>query len=201
MTFKVVGPARHRTFPSASWRTGLRRRLSAGGLACAAALAAASATAVPAEAARAATRAYFWVAPTSTSTLNTSCSTAGYHTVQSAVVAAEAYESAHPTVVPTIEICPATYSEQVTVTSSLIMTRAKGSQGPAVIQLPAAVGQSTSLGLSTTNCQAKDATSHPATQVPQSVIQVCAAKAGGVNAGRVSVSLSRITIASQQASA
>jgi hypothetical protein len=201
MTFNAVGPARHRTFPSASWRTGLRRRLSAGGLACAAALVAAGATAVPAEAAPAATTAYFWVAPTSTSTLNTSCSTAGYHTVQSAVVAAEAYESAHPTVVPTIEICPATYSEQVTVTSSLIMTRAKGSQGPTVIQLPAAVGQNTSLGLSTTNCQAKDATSHPATQVPQSVIEVCAAKAGGVNAGGVSVSISHITIEGQWASA
>src|SRR5260370_42251216 len=108
MTFNAVGPARHRTFPSASWRTGLRRRLSAGGLACAAALAAASATAVPAEAAPAATTAYFWVPPTSTSTLNTSCSTAGHHTLQSPVLAAEAYERPHPTVGPTIEICPAT---------------------------------------------------------------------------------------------
>src|SRR5260370_10635985 len=100
MTFNAVGQARHRTFPSASWRTGLRRRLSAGGLACAAALAAAGATAVPAEAAPAASTAYFWVAPTSTSTLNTSCSTAGYHPVPSPVVAAEAYNAPPPPVVP-----------------------------------------------------------------------------------------------------
>ncbi len=119
--------------------------------------------------------------------------------MQSAVTAAEAYESAHPKAVPTIEICPAVYSEQVTVTSSLVMTRAKepASEGPAVIELPAAVGQSTSTGLSTTNCQAKDATSHPVTQAPQSVIEVCAAKAGGVNSSGVSVSISHVTIEGQ----
>ena len=179
-----------------------RRRFLGGALACAAALATAGATAIPAEAASSApatSTIYFWVAPTSTSTTNTSCTTAGYHTVQSAVIAAEAYESSHAKVVPTIEICPATYSEQVTITKSLVLTRATvaASLGRAVIKLPAAVGQSTSAGLSTTNCQAKDATSHPVTSAPQSVVEVCAARAGGVNAGGVSVSMSRVTIEGQ----
>lgn len=179
-----------------------RERLAAGVMACAAALATAAATGLPAEAAAVApatSTAYFWVAPTSTPTSNTSCSTAGYHTVQSAVIAAEIYRSSHPKTVPTIEICPATYSEQVTITGSLVMIRANvpSGQGPAVIELPAAVGQSTSAGLSTTNCQAGDATSHPVTSAPQSVIEVCAAKAGGINAGGVAVSISRVTIDGQ----
>jgi hypothetical protein len=117
--------------------------------------------------------------------------------VQSAVNAAETYASTHPQVVPTIEVCPDTYTEQVTITSSLVITRGKApaSQGPAVIELPAAVGQNTTLGLSTTNCQAKDVASK--TQIPQSVIEVCAAKVGGGNGTGVSVSISHITIEGQ----
>lgn len=38
------------------------------------------------------------------------------------------YESSHAKVVPTIEICPATYSEQVTITKSLVLTRATVAQ-------------------------------------------------------------------------
>ncbi len=195
-------PRGQRTRRHADSRTGTRRRSAAGLLSGAAAIAMAGAAAVPADAAAsvpATSTVYFWVAPTSTSTTNTSCSTAGYHTVQSAVAAAETYESAHAMVVPAVEICPATYSEQVTITSSLTMARAKvpASQGPVVIELPAAVGQSTSAGLSTTNCQAKDATSHPVTQAPQSVVEVCAAKPGGANAGGVSVSISHVTIEGQ----
>lgn len=184
------------TTRSMSRRAGPRRWAVAGVLVCAAA----AATALPAAAASAApatSTVYFWVAPTSTSTTNTSCSTAAYSTVQSAVTAAEAYESLHPTVVPTIEVCPGTYSEQVTITSSLVITRGKApaSQGPAVVELPAAVGQNTTLGLSTTNCQAKDVATK--TQVPQSVIEVCGAMVAGGNSTGVSVSISHITIEGQ----
>ncbi len=195
-----IRPPWQRTRPSMGRPPGQRRRSSAGALSCAAALAAAAATALPAAAASAApatSTVYFWVAPTSTSPLNTSCSSAGYSTVQSAVNAAETYEGTHLQVVPTIEVCPGTYSEQVTITSSLVVTRGKApaSQGPAVIELPAAVGQNTTLGLSTTNCQAKDVASK--TQIPQSVIEVCAAKVGGGNGTGVSVSISHITIEGQ----
>jgi len=110
------------------------------------------------------------------------------------VTAAELYESSHTTVVPTIEVCPGTYSEQVTITGSLAITRARvaASKGPVVIQLPASVGADQSTGLSSTNCQADDkATS---TQVPQSVIEICAAATGGLNTKGVSVSISHLTV-------
>jgi hypothetical protein len=198
----AVRPPWQRTGGPASRRAGLRGRSAAGVLACAAALAAAGATAGPAAATAvpATSTTYYWVAPTSTSMSNTSCSTAGYHTVQTAVTAAETDKSAHPKVVETIEVCPGTYSEQVTITSSLVITRGKApaNKGAAVIELPAAVGQSTSAGLSTTNCQAKDAAT--STPLPQSVIEVCAAKAGGGNTSGVSVSISHVTIEGQWAS-
>ena len=39
--------------------------------------------------------------------------------IQSAVNAAQSYESSHPGAVPAVEICPGTYSEQVTILKSL----------------------------------------------------------------------------------
>ena len=136
----------------------------------------------------------YWVAPTSTSTANTSCATAAYTTVQSAVTAAELYESSHPKAVPTIELCPGTYAEQVTITRSLVLTRAKvaARRGPVVLQLPASVGADQSTGLSATNCQADDAAT--STQLPQSVIEICAATTGGINTTGVSVSISHVTV-------
>jgi hypothetical protein len=134
----------------------------------------------------------YWVAPTSTSTANNSCATAAYTTVQSAVTAAELYESSHTKAVPTIELCPGTYSEQVTITRSLVLTRAKvaARRGPVVIQLPASVGADQSTGLSATNCQADDT----ASQLPQSVIEICAATTGGINTKGVSVTISHVTV-------
>jgi hypothetical protein len=161
----------------------------------AAALLAASAPAAMASPAATATASRtYWVAPTSTSTTNTGCASAAYNTVQSAVMAAESYESTHARVVPTIELCPGTYTEQVTISSSLVLTRAKvaASKGPVVIQLPASVGSSQTTGLSATNCQADDATT--STQLPQSVIEICSAATGGVNIKGVSVSISHVTV-------
>ncbi len=134
----------------------------------------------------------YWVAPTSTSTANNSCATAAYTSVQSAVTAAELYESSHTRAVPTIELCPGTYAEQVTITRSLVLTRAKvaARRGPVVIQLPASVGADQSTGLSATNCQAGDT----ASQLPQSVIEICAATTGGINTKGVSVSFSHVTV-------
>jgi hypothetical protein len=135
----------------------------------------------------------YWVSQSSTSSADTSCGTAAYSTVQSAVTAAEALEHGnHPKAVPTIEICPGTYSEQVTISKSLRLERAnvRSSAGPVVIELPAAVGDDVSAGLSTTPCQAADA----ASQLPQSVIEVCAATPAGANTTGVSVSLSHLTI-------
>ena len=134
--------------------------------------------------ASASTRPELWVATTGTATAaDSNCATARYSTVQSAVTAAENREIAHPLVVPTIELCPGTYQEQVTITKSLFITHAPRS-GRVLIELPATPA------LSTTNCQAK-ATS---AQVPQSVVEVCAAAAGGVNTNGVSVSISGIAV-------
>jgi len=132
---------------------------------------------------------YYYVAPTLGSTAtNTGCTTAGYTTVQSAVTAAEAYEAAHQKIVPTIELCPGTYTEQVTITRSLVLTRAKvaASQGPVTILLPSTVVTST------TTCQTRDAAT--STQVPQSVIEICAANASGGNTSGVFVSISHVTV-------
>jgi hypothetical protein len=156
--------------------------------------AAASAATSAASAAGTAGPAY-WVSQGSTSSADTSCGTAAYSTVQSAVTAAEALEHGnHPKAVPTIEICPGTYSEQVTITKSLHLARAnvRSSEGPVVIELPAAVGDDVSAGLSATNCQADDAAT--GTQLPQSVVEVCAATPSGANTTGVSVSLSHLTI-------
>jgi hypothetical protein len=134
--------------------------------------------------ASASTRPQLWVATTGTATAaDTNCATARYSTVQSAVTAAENRETAHPLVVPRIELCPGTYQEQVTITKSLAITHAPRS-GRVLIELPATPA------LSTTNCQAK---ATPA-QVPQSVVEVCAAAAGGANTNGVSVSISGIAV-------
>jgi hypothetical protein len=138
----------------------------------------------------------YWVATTaSTTAADTGCNTAAYSTIQSAVTAAQAYETSHASAVPTVELCPGTYSEQVTITKNLTLTRANvpASRGPVVIELPASVGSDQTTGLSTTNCQAKDAAAN--TSAPQSVIEVCGARAGGANTnGRVSVDISRVTV-------
>jgi hypothetical protein len=160
-----------------------------------AALVAAYAPAAMASTASAVASPKYWVATTSTSTSNHGCPTAGYHTVQSAVTAAESYDGTHPSAVPTIEVCPGTYTEQVTITTSMVITRAPkvpASRGPVTIVLPASVGSDQSLGLSSTNCQAND--SKTSTQLPQSVIEICAAATGGVNTTGVSVSISHVTV-------
>jgi len=138
-----------------------------------------------ATAASASTHPEFWVATTgAASGANTSCATAGYSTVQSAVDAAESLESTQPSTRPTVDLCPGTYQEQVTITKSLAVTHAPAPRGQVVIELPA-----TPVG-STTNCQAKDTSA----QLPQSVLEICAAAAGGANTEGVSVSISQVTV-------
>jgi hypothetical protein len=168
---------------------------AATGLTTAAAL---TASAVPAAAAtvvaaKAASPKY-WVSQASTSSSDTSCASAAYSTVQSAVTAAEAYTKKHHKAVPTIEVCPGTYAEQLTITSSLAITRAPvaASQGQAVIQLPAAVGESATAGQSSTYCQDDDAAT--STLLPTPIIEICSALAGGVNTTGVSVSISHLTV-------
>ena len=136
----------------------------------------------------------YWVSQAGDSTTGTSCATAVYSTVQSAVTAAEAYAGAHGKVVPTVEICPGTYAEQLTITSSLNLTRAPvaASEGQVVIQLPAAVGESPTAGQSATYCQDDDAAT--GTLVPTPIIDICSALAGGVNTSGVTVSISRLTV-------
>jgi hypothetical protein len=135
-----------------------------------------------AAAASASTHPEFWVAKTGGAAgANTSCATARYSTVQSAVNAAEQ----DPSETPTIELCPGTYQEQVTITKSLVITRAPAPrQGQAVIELP------TTPASSTTNCQAKDTSG----EVPQSVVEICAASTGGANTHGVSVAISQVTV-------
>jgi hypothetical protein len=135
----------------------------------------------------------YWVAPASRSSTDRGCASAAYHSVQAAVTAAERYENSHRTTVPTINVCPGTYSEQVTITRSLSINgvRKSGSNHSVVIELPAAVGDTPAAGLSKTNCQAAD--SATGTEVPTSVIEVCAARAGGQNTAGVNVSISHVT--------
>lgn len=162
---------------------------------CGMLLGVAAAVVAPASAASASVPTQFWVSQTALPTgADRSCPTAAYATVQSAVLAAEAAETLSPRTVPTIEICPGTYSEQVTILKSLVLTRAPvaAGLGPVTIQLPAAVGGNQALGLSTTNCQADDAAQ--GIQVPQSVIEVCSARPGGANAIGVGVSINDITV-------
>jgi hypothetical protein len=157
------------------------------------ALVLAAALTASATAAGATPRAAFWVSPSGTkSGANASCATAAYSTVQSAVTAAEAYENSHPFPVPTVDICAGTYSEQVTILDSLVLTKAPGASGPVTIQLPAAVGDNQTTGLSTTNCQATDGANE--ITAPQSVIEVCAAGPGGTNTYGVSVAISGVTV-------
>jgi hypothetical protein len=136
----------------------------------------------------------YWVAPTSTGSADTGCGSARYDSVQRAVNAAERYESAHRGAVPRINVCPGTYSEQVTISRSLVITGVKqaGKSRPVAIKLPADVGDTPAAGLSKTNCQAAD--SSTGTQVPTSVVEVCAARTGGQNTAGVSVSISHVTI-------
>jgi hypothetical protein len=110
------------------------------------------------------------------------------------VTAAETYESSHPGVVPSVEVCPGTYSEQVTILKSLALSRAPvpASQGAVTIQLPAGVGSDQSKSLSSTNCQAKDAAN--GLQVPQSVVEICAAGTGGAITTGVKVTVSDLTV-------
>jgi len=171
-------------------RVGWRLAASCGML-----LAVATAVIAPASAASAGGPSQFWVSQTGLPTgADRSCPTAAYATVQSAVLAAEAAETLSPRTVPTIEICPGTYSEQVTILKSLLLTRAPvaASLGPVTIQLPAAVGGNQALGLSTTNCQADDAAQ--GIPAPQSVIEICSARPGGANANGVGVSINDITV-------
>jgi hypothetical protein len=144
---------------------------------------------VPAALASASAGATYWVAPAGVSTAkDVSCGTAAYSTVQSAVTAAEAAQTAHSPA-PTIKLCSGTYAEQVTITKSLNIVRASGA---VTIQLPSSVGSSQSTGLSATNCQVRDAATK--TQVPQSVIEICAAKASGASTRGITVSVSHVTI-------
>jgi hypothetical protein len=162
---------------------------------CGMLLGVAAAVIAPASAASAGVPSQFWVSQTGLPTgADRSCPTAAYATVQSAVLAAEAAETLSPRTVPTIDICPGTYSEQVTILKSLVLTRAPvaSSLGPVTIQLPAAVGGNRVLGLSTTNCQADDAAQ--GIQSPQSVIEVCSARPGGANTIGVGVSINDISV-------
>ena len=137
----------------------------------------------------------FWVSPAGTpGGANTSCGTAAYSSVQTAVTAAEAYESLHPGWVPTVDVCPGTYSEQVTILGSVVITRAPvpAGLGPVTIELPAAVGANQTLGLSTTNCQAQDSVN--SISAPQSVIEICSAGPGGTNTSGVSVTVRDVTV-------
>jgi hypothetical protein len=117
-----------------------------------------------------------------------SCQTAAYSTVQAAVDAAKSAGSGHGALVPVIDICPGTYSEQLTISASVELTRAPvaPSLGPVTIQLPAAVGSNQSLGLSTTACQADDTAK--GVSIPQSVIEICGA------APNVNVSIRDLTV-------
>ncbi len=137
----------------------------------------------------------FWVSLSGAADgANTSCQTAAYTTVQSAVNAAEAYGGTHPGAVPAVDICPGTYTEQVTILDSLTLTRAPVARDPGsvTIELPAGVGDDQSDGLSTTNCQADDAAAGVSN--PQSVIEICGAGTNGVNTAGVQVTVSDLTV-------
>ena len=147
---------------------------------------------VPAVAAQASPSSAYWVTPAGAR----DCPS-GYATIQAAVSAAESYESAHRHgAVPVVDICPGTYAEQVTITQSLVLTRGpvRPGLGPVTIELPASVGANQASGLSTTTCQLKDGTVNPAVQVPQSVIEVCAADASGGNTTGTTVTASDLTV-------
>jgi hypothetical protein len=171
------------------------RRIASGGILLAAAGFITSAGAANAAPANIGSQPVYWVSLSGAAGgANTSCQTAAYGTVQSAVNAAEAYEGTHAGAVPAIDICPGTYSEQVTILDSLALTRAPVAPdlGPVTIELPAAVGNDQSSGLSSTNCQADDAAA--GTSKPQSVIEICAAGPDGANTTGVQVTASDLTV-------
>jgi hypothetical protein len=176
-------------------RSTMRRIATSGGVLLAAAGFIASASAANAAQANIGSQSVYWVSLTGAAGgANTSCQTAAYNTVQSAVNAAESFESTHREAVPAIDICPGTYSEQVTILDSLTLTRAPVASdlGPVTIELPAAVGDNQGAGLSATNCQADDGAT--GTQKPQSVIEICAAGPAGANTTGVQVTASDLTV-------
>jgi pectin methylesterase-like acyl-CoA thioesterase len=132
-------------------------------------------------------QASYWVSSSGTAgAADTSCQTAGYSAIQTAVNAAEAAPAGHygfP--VPAIEICPGTYTEQLTITKSMTLTRAAGSPsgGPVTIELPAKIAESA------TNCQAKAGSIET-----QTVIEVCAAGPNGVNTSGTKVTIRDVTV-------
>ena len=79
-----------------------------------------------------------------------------------------AAEAAKGPVIPTVEICPGTYQEQVTITKSLNVVHAPRSGRVTIEGLAAPAG-------SASNCQATDT----ASQVPQSVVEICGATKTG----------------------
>ena len=86
----------------------------------------------------------YWVATSgSASNANTDCATAGYSTVQSAVTAAEAAETGSHPLPPTIEMCPGTYQEQVTITKNLAIVHAPRSGRVTIEGLASPVGSTT----------------------------------------------------------
>ncbi len=135
---------------------------------------------------------YYVSTSASASGADTSCATAAYSTIQSAVTTAEATETTG-SAAPLVYVCPGTYTEQITITKSLILGHAPGSgNGAVVIELPASVGADQSTGLSTTTCQDKDGAT--STQVPQSVIEICGASATGANTKGVVASINDVTV-------
>ena len=131
--------------PSCRWPTNSASRARHGGAdgtkvrrvgwrlvaSCGMLLGVAAAVVAPASAASASVPTQFWVSQTALPTgADRSCPTAAYATVQSAVLAAEAAETLSSRTVPTIEICPGTYAEQVTILKSLVLTRAPGRGRP-----------------------------------------------------------------------
>src|SRR5579862_727585 len=158
-------------------------------------LAVAAALLAPATAADAAAAPAYWVSTSGASAAaDTSCPTAGYHSVQQAVTAAEAYAARHPHVIPVVDVCPGSYAEQVTILGSLVLTRAPvpAGLGAVTIELPASVGADQGTGQSSTNCQYGDAAQ--GIELPQSVLEICAAGTDGANTTGVDVTVRDLTI-------
>ena len=173
-----------------------RRLAAAGGSLAVTAALMASAVMTSATAASASAPPGYWVSTAGTSTAaDTSCPTAAYNSVQQAVSAAETYEAGHAYVVPVIDICPGTYAEQVTISGSLVLTRAPvpARLGGVTIELPASVGSDPGAGLSTTNCQYGDV-AQGIVPAPQSVLEICAAGPDGVNTAGVNVTARDLTV-------
>lgn len=131
----------------------MSKRMSVFGLGTIAALVAALSLASVAQAAKST----LWVASGAANTgTGASCSEAGYGNIQAAIGAAAKGD--------TIEVCPGTYSEQLTVTRSLTIVPADGA-GTVTVALPA------SPAASTTACDAAGAAEGGGT--PEDEISVC----------------------------